>query len=443
MSKILEDLQTLYDNECLPTACVGEDIFTYVPGSGWIGGLKVFEDLMLHQTGKLPDKANQMRKIRFSLPLGSALFEGVHYFEWDYNESYWAGQWKPAYITRSTLVFEDCLIDLGKGTLTQRDQMRRPIWGPILTLRYQPDATHPDWEEVLDKFLRHDMDLHDYVQEAASLLLLPHHFAKSFLLFVGPSNTGKSTLMSALAVAPGGLPGQTSLDPVVAAGNRFESFALLNRFAAVCEELETLTPRAKAWLKSYTGGRFSWEVKYGTRGSSSPTAKMLAASNALPDFVEDGKAVHNRMVVIPMMKEVEGLQNSDFCTSMFWAKPERRAAVVAWMLPGLVRLINRGFRLVPPKNAEQVKEEIRIRTHPVYRWFEETLIVTEADDDRITTVDIMERLKHSGIRDIGVRRLTDLLMTWNPRIKQTKKAKVDRSGKWIDGRGFQGLKVLE
>lgn len=441
---VLELNQKAVSKLKVPIASVGGELFIYLDGQGWVGGETRHDDWIMHEMGSVPANMREPRKIRFNVPFGTgSLATDARYLEWNYKGEMWGGKWQPLRLKPTEVIFENCIVDFETGEVTAHNQRKRPIWGPVVSCAYDPGVTHPEWEDTVARFFP-AQEMHDYAQEVLSLVLTPHHFAKAIILLIGPSNTGKSTLASAIAAAPGGLTGLTSCNPDQCAARAFDCFPLVGKFVALCEEMEHLSSKGKTWLKAYSGGMFSWEVKFGQRGSSAPTAKFVGCSNSLPDFVEHSKAIHNRLVLLPMNEEIQGWRKEDYSTTSYWAHPERRKAVVAWLIHGLTRLARRNFQLEIPEMVEMLKIGVRHDTHPVLRWLKENTIYTgDYKEDRVSTRLLLKELKRDHL-EIKPADLSALMLEAWPESRPGQHCIRDRvKARWNPGRGYEGVSMID
>lgn len=440
-----------------PVAAVGRDLHSYEPGTGhgWVDVSTDLRAAVNEMLGRVPaGGAAGPFYDRCALPLGKRGYEAVVYWRWvphtspdpataptaEHNPGagLWFGRWLPFHVKPTEVVFEGAIVDLAPpGRVTPYDAVRNPIYGPVVTLPFDPHARCDDWDRTLSMFLP-DPVIHDYVQEAMSGMLQPHQHLKGFLAAVGGPDTGKSTIASACAAAPGGEGGQTNVNPDACAARAFNAFSLLHKFACVCEEWEKLGDDGRAWVKTYTGGRFTYEVKFAGLHSASPTAKLVFTSNDVPDIREDSDAMNLRTIYLPFRHRRTGDVNRNASTVTFWSNLERRKAVVAWMLRGLARVVARGGELLVPESVEEAKRELRVGTHPVLRVLAEVL-EPGAPTDTVTIAEARAQLQAAGERPC--RNLNALVMQLFPSAVETNRAVKLVNGGTGTGRGWTGIRV--
>lgn len=441
---ILRILAEFYRENPIPTACVGGQLLVYINGRGWVEDTLV-EDLLMHRCESVAklSQFTKARSVRFCVPVARDGSTSSVYWEWVSEDTLWDGEWRPLDIAPHQLVFENCLVDLKTHEVTPRDQFTRPIYGPVITAPYNPEAMCEDWLDTVDLFFP-DPDLRSYAQQLLSTLLIPHHMIKGAIVFLGGSNTGKSTVAAACAAAPGGPGGHTTINPTRAAQSAFHSSALMNKFAALCEELESVSKEGISWLKSYTGGVYEWEIKFGARGNSVPTAKLLIASNSLPDLPEDSRALYHRLAILPMDAEVPLARvDSDRSNTLYWSRPDRRVGVLAWMIQGLNALVRNGMRLVPPEAVTKIRSEVHVETHPVRRNLLELYELASGDDEaRVSSLALLQELRSTTRCNITLRRLVKIVDEVFPGVVRDRYCK-RVGGKWKEGAGFRYLRRRE
>lgn len=440
-------LVDFFNDNRYATACVKKELFSYVRGGGWRGGINEVERSLLRQLrcARSVSALVDAIRIQFMLPFGDAYTSASPYYKWVYADgNFWEGRWEPLRLKVSQVVFENCIVDLETFDVEPHDQEENPIYGPVITAPYNPAATHPDWDDFVERFLLPNPALATYVQRVCSVVLIPHFFVKSALVLVGPSNTGKSTLLAAIAAAPGGFGGQTTFRPDSAATDKFHTFSLLGKFAGVCEEFST-AGKGLEWLKRYTGGQYDFEAKFSPRACGTPTAKLLFASNELPDMTEDSRALFYRLIVVPMTNEIAfGQVDSNRSTPTFWADPGRRAAVLAWLLRGLSALVADGMRTDPPAEVAAAQESVRVETHPVRRYLHENFEETESAEDRVRSSEILGGVREATGQRLSVQRLSALVAAEFPKAQREQRCKPgSKKGAWLAARGYRNLRMKE
>lgn len=102
--------------------------------------------------------------------------------------------------TKNAKTLDLNLLREGKNPL--RDSVRSDMLTMSTSVSVQPNSTHPKWEEFLDKFLP-DPEIRRFTQKVFGYTLVDHNPAKLLVFLWGDSNTGKSTMLEAVARALG------------------------------------------------------------------------------------------------------------------------------------------------------------------------------------------------------------------------------------------------
>jgi len=439
----------------MPMAYVGDQLMGLTE-KGWhtINSSEFWRNILKNLSRGYRDTEFILKK-NLSIPYDISADRSVtHYYKWDRMETgddgkgkirpMWEGQWVPInFLAQDEVVMADGFFNLSTGNITHRNAFHTPIFGPVVSISVKSiGVTSPEWEEVLDIFLPNPAH-RAYLQEVFGLILLPHYSSKSFISVYGPPGSGKSTFINACTVAAAGMVGRASCNPDLFASNQFKCCSLLGKFSAVAEEFESLSTKGKNWLKAYTGGELAFEVKYGANGVATPSAKFIGVSNTLPDFLEDTYAIMDRMILAPFYERITNTAHDDPAKQRkrdmaYWCEDRRRAAVISWMLEGAMRVVQRGYRVEIPQWIKQERQRIRLETHPVLSFLEDTFEAGDADD-RLTAADLKVMLENQKL-GYPRKQILGLLSEIAPEVKKTKRAKKDGDS-WAPAAGFTHIRL--
>ena len=164
---------------------------------------------------------------------------------------------------------------------------------------YDPDAKCPRWLKFLDEVMEEDAERIKLLQQWSKYILGNNIKEHVFLLLVGNSGTGKSTFISLIHHLVG-IENVANV-PLARFGDRFSLSSLvgkkLNTFAETSKEISR---QEEEKLKAYsTGDRQMFERKNKDVFFSFPTAKLVFATNELPQFHDKTDALWDRMRYVP------------------------------------------------------------------------------------------------------------------------------------------------
>lgn len=232
--------------------------------------------------------------------------------------------------------------------ISQRPHVIHAITKQFYTMNYLSyDYIKGMFSEKFAKFLVEitcsDIDLMTLLQQWCGYLLLPTLKYQKFLLCVGDGANGKGvffdTITSALGI------NNVSNVPL----GRFEKSAALfgthNKLVNMSNESsKALTGDAESILKEYVAGdKILWEQKYKDAFFDYPTAKLMFATNELPNIQDSTDGVWRRMILVPFNAKFSEEQINPNLTKEL-RQPEELAGILNWMIEGAEMLIkNNGF----------------------------------------------------------------------------------------------------
>ncbi|NOU33325.1 MAG: hypothetical protein HOO96_35965 [Polyangiaceae bacterium] len=209
-----------------------------------------------------------------------------------------------------------------------------------------------------------------YLQEflGASLLGIAPRFQRVTCLF-GPGADAKSTAMEIVgSVFPAA--SVTALPPQLWADQYRRALLSTSRLNAA-SELPTAAIASTDTFKAIVSGdlvdaREIYKPPFGFRCA----AGHLFAANTMPDVNDTSHGFWRRWVVLLFNRKFEGAAADPLLASTIIAT--ERPGIVAWMLEGAHRLMQRGHYLVPPSSVRAV-DLWRKRANPVAQWVDERL----------------------------------------------------------------------
>jgi len=248
-------------------------------------------------------------------------------------------------------------------------------------------AAAMDWHRCLKEWMGNNRELLQYLQNIFGYCLTTHTQQKIFIMFVGPSDTGKTTCVETIARQVMG-----SDYAGMAPQNLFASSGLGDRHPA---ELETLRGKRLIFLdepecnrktrvnliKTLTGS--SVIQSRAMRQDFTPMelqAKIIMMSNRDLEMEED-EALWRRVKKIPWSYPVP-LEKQDKYLQEDLA--ENAGWILAWLVEGAMKWY-KTEDIVTPAAVEQATEEYRLSQNPLRDFAEEYLNKTQDTRDTLSS----------------------------------------------------------
>lgn len=353
--------------------------------------------------GRDVDKIAKMVRNKYALPQSMN-----PYFEWrTYNDSWIGSGWEPFVVKQEEVVFTDGVLNL----ITNERRNCAEIWGPVINLSMAdlPDLTdgkpHPTKFTELIKSINQGLPNEEWricFQDVFSFLLRPHTHFRHAIYMVGPAGCRKSTIASALVLAPAGARGVSRVsERRLGYDERFASNQLVGKFANLCDDM-CGDIRYRDWLKSYTGnGVFQAEYKFVNPQNYPATAKLISTCNLMPTLDDSTDAVTSRVLLFEFTKvgtdaDPTLVSNSPHLSDAYWSDKDVRLHIVAWLLEGARRVVVAGNTFKKPQAMIDAMVEHMVDSDPVKAWMNSHLQATGRTVDFIPTSDLLLMLNDAG-----------------------------------------------
>uniref|UniRef100_A0A6M3IZP8 Putative DNA primase n=2 Tax=viral metagenome TaxID=1070528 RepID=A0A6M3IZP8_9ZZZZ len=232
---------------------------------------------------------------------------------------------------------------------------------------YDPKAKCPRWLKFLDEVMEGDKERIELLQQWSKYILGNNVKEHIFLLLVGNSGTGKSTFISLMHHLVG-IENVANV-PLARFGDRFSLSSLvgkkLNTFAETSKEISR---QEEEKLKAYsTGDRQMFERKNKDVFFSFPTAKLVFATNELPQFHDKTDALWDRMRYVPFDVKFRGTakQDKDLKDKLFNE------------LPGIFNWANSADiskGIINPKPCKEAVNQYKRDSNPARAFLEENYV---------------------------------------------------------------------
>lgn len=206
------------------------------------------------------------------------------------------------------------------------------------------------------------------LQEMMGYCLWPDNRYEVALFVIGPSGTGKSTLLNVIQ----SLVGEENVANVDLADleDQFLRAALLNKALNVFDEADTKSFTSKYFNAITTGGRLQAAYKFQQAFEFRPRCKLVFAANRFPRTASYPEALFDRLIVLRMANRVRGTDQQD--PDLARKLREEMPGIFAWALVGLYNLRRRN-RVLRSRATLAVLSEYRTDINPLEAFADEHL----------------------------------------------------------------------
>lgn len=249
----------------------------------------------------------------------------------------------------------------------------QPYSSSIFTLttlpyNYDPAATCPRIDEWLLDRLGDDEEQVQAFWEFVGSCLRPGNQYKSFMLFVGEGNTGKTSALNLVRDILG--EGNCSSLPATYLNVPSVTPQVRGKLVNISEEKTNISASCEETIKDWvSGGPVFYNPKFRSSFNEPATAKLLFSMNRLPEFNDSTHAVYNRAVILTWTRPI----------ALDAAKGvEEIRRELAKELPGALNraiaakhtLEQRG-RVLRPAASAALAKELQRESNAVTLWFHE------------------------------------------------------------------------
>lgn len=222
---------------------------------------------------------------------------------------------------------------------------------------YEEGATHPAWDLFLDQVLP-DLELRAYVQKVLGYSLFDGNPSKILVFLVGPSNTGKTTILEACAAALGDYATSANAHQLFSGGNSGPNPELVNnsqKLMVYLSEVGSSNVLSADSIKRVTGGdRIQARTLY-SRNTISRSVRFTPyiSTNTPPRITAADAALKNRVIALPFNNVSPGLPSPQMNVRDNLAV---RPAILAWLIEGARRVYAEGLSNQPEASVELGRE---------------------------------------------------------------------------------------
>jgi putative DNA primase/helicase len=233
---------------------------------------------------------------------------------------------------------------------------------------YDRDAVGPNWDRLIEYLRAHlGEDVVDFLQEYYGYCLTAETGAELMLFLKGPRGSGKSTLSEGIQAMLG--PDMFLSRSLAGLQERFGRADLIGKRLVVSTEMSQLKLLETEMIDNIISGEpITMERKNRDPFTYRPIAKLIQASNYLPQVPNTNAGIYRRLKVV----EFPALQAKKDESLKLGIRNEG-AHVLNWSLEGLRRLRERGTKFQVPHSVEAASTLWHHQNNTVAAFFADCL----------------------------------------------------------------------
>ena len=217
------------------------------------------------------------------------------------------------------------------------------------------------WLKALDTFFQGDQELIDYVQEICGLAAIGKVYLEALIIAYGSGRNGKSTFWNTVSKVLGNYAGNMSADTLTVGCKRNvkpELAEAMGKRLLIAAELEEGMRLNTSNVKQLCStDEIYAEKKYQAPFAYTPSHTLILYTNFLPRVGAMDEGTWRRLIVVPFNAVIEG--KSDIKNYSDYLFENAGPAILAWIMEGSQRVIEKDYRIVMPKAVEEVTREYR------------------------------------------------------------------------------------
>ena len=217
------------------------------------------------------------------------------------------------------------------------------------------------WEDCLNTFLP-DTEVRWFVQRLLGYSLLGANPERKLVFFQGPTSTGKSTILEAVASALGRYGGTFNLSMFREsqdAGPRPDLVTALPRRVIVATESDSDWNLNADTIKRLVGGTDKIQARNlhsNEMVERAPAFVPFIASNSAPTINGADAALWQRIVAVPFDVQRKGASQKKMVAWQLANQLDCRMAVFSWIVDGYIGYVREGLDVLPASVEARVKK---------------------------------------------------------------------------------------
>lgn len=282
------------------------------------------------------------------------------------------------------------LMALRNGEDPIRDSTKADMLTMTTAVSVQPGSTHKKWNEFLDKFIP-DKEIQRFAQKVFGYCLVDHNPSKLLVFLWGPSNTGKTTILEAIARALGDYSAPMSAHKIFGNSNMStnpELVSAIKKRMVILSEVGDGYKLSSNAIKQITGN----DLQQARNNHSNhivnavPMFTPYVSTNSPPEISRGDAALKNRILVLPFNEEHPPQKNISPEEDLKENK-EIQSAILWWLVEGCKMYFEEGLtRNTWPEKVKNLSEDFILGTSTFQQFLSEHLEIDPKARERVSDV---------------------------------------------------------
>ena len=270
-----------------------------------------------------------------------------------------------------------------KGDMRKRKHNADNFFTVRVDTDYDPKATCPEWDRFMQLIFSRSSDVDDmtrHLEELGGYVIQYSRWLKTWVLFHGSKDTGKSTIAEVLKA----LLGHSFIGMEMSAFGRgksdFVEQGLIGKLALVDDDYDKSNALPDGFIKKISEEKsMTTQIKYGDNLSFVSRALPMILSNHWPVSRDVSDAFRERALVFPFIHKIQGAEKSDARKNKMM---KELPGILNRFIAGIERLRARGEWNVP-MDCWDAHQEWEIKSNPARLFVAECVVMRGSAKDHI------------------------------------------------------------
>ena len=260
-----------------------------------------------------------------------------------------------------------------EGNLDRRKHDPDNFFTVRIDTKYEPKATCPEWNRFMEMIFCNSVDAEDmirHLEELGGYVIQYSRWLKTWVLFHGNKDTGKSTIAEVLKALLGNAFIGMELSAFGKGKSDFVEQGLIGKLALVDDDYDKSAALPDGFIKKISEEKsMTTQVKYGDNLQFVSRSLPMVLSNHWPISRDVSDAFRERALVFPFTHKITGSQRSDERRNLMMLE---LPGILNRFIAGLQRLRQRGDWDIP-MDCFDAHQEWETKSNPARLFVAEVL----------------------------------------------------------------------
>lgn len=201
------------------------------------------------------------------------------------------------------------------GLMSVRDHDPDNFYTQQVDTGYNDKALCPEWDRFMDMVFRECVDPEDmqrHLEELGGYIISMSKWLKNWVLFRGPTDTGKSTILTVFKELLGSAGLAMEIGRFGGVGNSFADSMLLGKLLLADDDFDKSASLPDGFIKKISEEKLiTSDIKFGAAVTFQSRALPLICSNHWPVTRDVSDAFRDRALVFEFHHQIRGAEQSD------------------------------------------------------------------------------------------------------------------------------------